>query len=69
MLQESGGCVRIPTSDFGVPNTGHMQDHNGDATCNSVFTGVAQNPCPQDVMTRIIGEGTNGGDDLAQCIN
>lgn len=46
MLQESGGCIRIPTSNFGVPNAGLMQDHNGDATCNSDITGVVQNPSP-----------------------
>ena len=49
-----------------------MQDHNGAATCNSDKTGVVQNPCPQDVITRMVREGTagtNDGDGLAQCIN
>lgn len=72
ILQESGGCVRVPTSNFGVRNPGLMQDHNGDATCNSDITHVVQNPCPQDVITRMIREGTagtNDGDGLAQCIN
>lgn len=72
ILQESGGCVRVPTSNFGVRNPGLMQDHNGDATCNSDITGVVQNPCPQDVITRMVREGTagtNDGDGLAQCIN
>ena len=72
ILQESGGCVRVPTSNFGVRNPGLMQDHNGDATCNSDRSGVVQNPCPQDVITRMVREGTagtNDGDGLAQCIN
>ena len=72
ILQESGGCVRVPTSNFGVRNPGLMQDHNGDATCNSDITHVVQNPCPQDVITRMTREGTAGtrdGDGLAQCIN
>ena len=72
ILQESGGCVRAPTSNFGVRNPGLMQDHNGAATCNSDITHVVQNPCPQDVITRMIREGTAGtkdGDGLAQCIN
>ena len=72
ILQESGGCVRVPTSNFGVRNPGLMQDHNGDATCNSDITGVVQNPCPQDVISGMVREGTAGtddGDGLAQCIN
>lgn len=72
ILQESGGCVRVPTSNYGVRNPGLMQDHNGDATCNSDITGVVQNPCPQDAITRMVREGsagTNDGDGLAQCID
>ncbi|KAF6232147.1 hypothetical protein HO173_009530 [Letharia columbiana] len=72
IMQESGGCVRVPTSNYGVRNPGLMQDHNGNATCNSDITGVVQNPCPQDVVTRMVREGsagTNDGDGLAQCIN
>ena len=59
-----------PILAFAIP--GLMQDHNGDATCNSDITGVVQNPCPQDVITRMVREGsagTNDGDGLAQCIN
>ncbi|MCJ1343056.1 hypothetical protein MMC31_001247 [Peltigera leucophlebia] len=72
IMQESGGCVRVPTSNFGVRNPGLMQCHNGDGTCNSDITGQNQNPCPTDVITQMIREGTagtNDGDGLAQCIN
>lgn len=70
VLQESGGCVRAPTSNYGVPNPGIMQDHNGTASCNS--NGFVQDPCPKNVITQMILEGAGGttwGDGLAQCIN
>ena len=62
MIQESGGCVRVPTSNYGVRNPGMMQDHNGDGTCNdsdgSTQGGAQpyqiQNPCPTDVITQMI---------------
>jgi hypothetical protein len=72
IMQESGGCVRVPTSNFGVRNPGLMQDHNGAATCNSDITHKVQNPCPSKVILEMIREGTAGtksGDGLAQCIN
>jgi hypothetical protein len=43
VMQESKGCVRAPTTNWGVRNPGLMQDHNGSGTCNE--NGV-QNPCP-----------------------
>ena len=70
MMQESGGCVRAPTSNFGVRNPGLMQDHNGGGTCND--NGNVANPCPADTITQMIREGaagTDDGDGLAQCIN
>ncbi|MCJ1342370.1 hypothetical protein MMC31_000552 [Peltigera leucophlebia] len=72
IMQESGGCVRVPTSNFGVRNPGLMQCHNGDGTCNSDITGQVQNPCPTGAITQMIREGSAGtsdGDGLAQCIN
>ena len=72
ILQESGGCVRVPTSNYGVRNPGLMQDHNGANTCNSDVTGQVQNPCPQSVITGMVSDGTAGtqsGDGLAQNIN
>lgn len=72
MLQESGGCVRVQTTNYGVRNPGLMQCHDGDGTCNSDITGQVQNPCPTGVITQMIREGTagtNSGDGLANCIN
>jgi len=73
IMQESGGCVRAPTSNYGVPNPGMMQDHNGTASCNNgVDTDSIQNPCPADVITQMVEDGVGGtewGDGLAQCIN
>lgn len=72
IMQESGGCVRVPTSNYGVRNPGLMQDHDGDGTCNSDITGQVQNPCPTDTIMQMIREGsagTSSGDGLAQCIN
>lgn len=70
VMQESGGCVRAPTSNYGVPNPGLMQDHNGTASCNN--GNKAQKPCPGETITQMVQEGTGGtlwGDGLAQCLN
>lgn len=72
LMQESGGCVRAPTSNYGVRNPGLMQDHDGNATCNSDVTGVVQTPCPADTIKQMISEGVAGtaaGDGLAQLLN
>lgn len=69
IMQESGGCVRAPVSNYGVRNPGLMQDHNGAGTCND---GGVQDPCPDSEITQMIQDGTAGtddGDGLAQCIN
>lgn len=70
MMQESHGCVRVKTTNYGVRNPGLMQDHNGQATCNE--NGNIQNPCPSATIYKMISEGTAGtdsGDGLANCIN
>ncbi|KAK1249604.1 hypothetical protein MKX08_009607 [Trichoderma sp. CBMAI-0020] len=70
IMQESHGCVRVNTSNFGVRNPGLMQDHNGAATCNE--NGNVQNPCPSATIYQMISEGTagtNDGDGIANCIN
>jgi hypothetical protein len=72
IMQESGGCVRVPTTNYGVRNPGLMQDHDGDGTCNSDITGQVQSPCPSSEIQQMIADGaggTNDGDGLAQCIN
>lgn len=66
IMQESKGCVRVPTTNNGVVNPGLMQDHDGSHTC----TGV--DPCPADEITGMIQDGTAGtsaGPGLAALIN
>jgi hypothetical protein len=53
MMQESRGCVRAPTTHFGLHNPGLMQSA-GDATCESTT------PCPGQEITQMIHEGTAG---------
>lgn len=70
IMQESGGCVRVRTTNYGVRNPGLMQDHNGYYTCND--NGNVQTPCPDNTIYGMISEGTAGtddGDGLANCIN
>ncbi|KAJ6786127.1 hypothetical protein PWT90_02483 [Aphanocladium album] len=70
IMQESGGCVRVQTTNYGVRNPGMMQDHDGEATCND--NGWVQNPCPSDTIYKMISEGTAGtakGEGLAQTLN
>jgi hypothetical protein len=72
ILQESGGCVRVPTSNWGVRNPGLMQSHDGSHTCNSDITGVISNPCSQATITGMVTDGVAGtstGWGLADCIN
>ena len=75
MLQESGGCVRVPTTNGGVVNPGIMQSHNGPGTCwakSSTGQVTVKNPCPAATITQMISDGAAGtatGDGLAQCLN
>lgn len=69
IMQESKGCVRVKTTNYGVNNPGLMQDHDGVASCND---GTPISPCPADTITQMISEGTGGtakGDGLAQLVN
>jgi LysM repeat protein len=70
VMQESGGCVRAPTSNFGVRNPGIMQSHNGIGTCND--NGQVQQPCSAQAITQMIRDGTAGtpsGDGLSQLLS
>jgi hypothetical protein len=70
MMQESGGCVRVPTTNYGTSNPGLLQDHAGTASCND--GGIVQIPCPPATISQMISEGAAGtttGDGLAQCLN
>lgn len=59
MMQESKGCVRVPTTNNGVRNPGLMQSHNGSGTCSGV------NPCPSSQITQMIRDGVAGTPDGA----
>lgn len=67
IMEESSGCVRAPTTSYGVRNPGVMQSHNGVGTCND--KGVVQNPCPSSVILQMVRDGASGtssGDGLVQ---
>lgn len=69
VMQESNGCVRAPTTNYGVTNPGLMQSHDGTGTCND-GTNV-QSPCPESEILQMIKDGTEGtaaGDGLQQCL-
>lgn len=59
MMQESKGCVRAPTTNYGVNNPGLMQSFNGKSSCNPDGNGVV--PCPDDMIKGMISEGAGIG--------
>lgn len=66
IMQESEGCVRVPTTDNGVVNPGLMQDHDGSGTCAGV------SPCPASEIQQMIQDGAGGtssGDGLQQLLS
>lgn len=65
VMQESGGCVRAPTTNNGVVNPGLMQSHNGLASC------AGRTPCPDADIGAMVADGTRGtpsGDGLQQTL-
>ncbi|KAG6182811.1 hypothetical protein E4U36_003107 [Claviceps purpurea] len=65
LMQESGGCVRAPTTNYGVTNPGLMQSHNGDNSCFNV------KPCPEEKILGMVKDGalgTSSGDGLQQLL-
>jgi hypothetical protein len=70
IMQESKGCVRVPTTQGFWANPGLMQDANGTHTCwISQNNGI--NPCPSSQITGMIQDGTTGtssGDGLKQLL-
>lgn len=65
VMQESNGCVRAPTTNYGVTNPGLMQSHDGASSCYNV------NPCPKSTIQGMIEDGVNGtpsGDGLKQLL-
>ncbi|KAH8700984.1 hypothetical protein BGW36DRAFT_425783 [Talaromyces proteolyticus] len=68
VMQESNGCVRAPTTNYGVINPGLMQSHDGTGSCNN---GGVLSPCPSSQITQMITDGTAGtssGDGLKQLL-
>ena len=59
MMQESKGCVRAPTTNYGVNNPGLMQSFNGKSSCNPDGNGVV--PCPDDTIQGMISDGAGVG--------
>ncbi|KAJ5124381.1 uncharacterized protein N7515_008206 [Penicillium bovifimosum] len=69
VMQESKGCVRVHTTNNGVQNTGLMQSHAGEGSCNK--DGSQTTPCPSSMIKQMIEDGTAGtpqGDGLKQCL-
>ncbi|KAG4026814.1 hypothetical protein MFRU_036g00470 [Monilinia fructicola] len=69
IIQESSGCVRVPTTVYSISNPGLMQSHAGTGSCNR--DGNVQDPCPKSEMVQMITDGVAGtstGDGLKQCI-
>ncbi|KAF2859697.1 hypothetical protein K470DRAFT_218798 [Piedraia hortae CBS 480.64] len=58
VLQESGGCVRVPTTSYSVSNPGLMQSHEGSHSCNS--GAQVTTPCPLDRLQGMITDGVQG---------
>ena len=70
LLQESNGCVRVRTTNNGVPNPGLMQAHDGPSSCN--MNGKIQTPCPPAEIFGMVFDGVGGtstGDGLAGILN
>jgi hypothetical protein len=68
VMQESNGCVRAPTTNYGVVNPGLMQSHDGSGSCNN---GGVQTPCPPAEIAQMVKDGTSGtssGDGLQQIL-
>ncbi|KAJ4360246.1 uncharacterized protein N0V89_000806 [Didymosphaeria variabile] len=60
VMQESKGCVRAPTTNYGFDNPGLMQSFQGTHSCNPDGNGVV--PCPYDTIKGMLedGAGLNG---------
>lgn len=55
VVQESKGCVRAPTTNYGFDNPGLMQSFQGKNSCFNV------NPCPMDKIVGMIRDGAGVG--------
>ena len=53
IMNESSGCVRVPTTPNTVPNSGLMQSFGG-TSCFGI------NPCPTDKINQMVQDGSGG---------
>lgn len=58
VIQESQGCVRVPTTFGSHANPGLMQSYNGNGSCNT--GNRVKTPCPYSEIHRMIKDGTLG---------
>lgn len=60
VMQESNGCVRVPTTSSweGITNPGLTQSFKGTGTCNS--NGKVLQPCPSVEITQMLTDGIAG---------
>ncbi|GKZ87356.1 hypothetical protein AnigIFM59636_003775 [Aspergillus niger] len=68
VLQESKGCVRVPTTANGVGNPGLMQSHQGTGTCAGKST-CSDSEIVQMIRDGAIGTSASGGDGLASLLD
>lgn len=59
IMQESGGCVRVITTNYGVSNPGLMQSHDGAGTCNTNSAALSK----VAAMNVSLAEEVDAGDD------
>lgn len=58
MMQESKGCVRVPTTSWSHDNPGLFQSFEGKGSCNPDGTGVV--PCPASTIKQMVSDGVSG---------
>ncbi|GKZ24994.1 hypothetical protein AbraIFM66951_000461 [Aspergillus brasiliensis] len=68
VLQESKGCVRVPTTANGVGNPGLMQSHQGTGTCAGKST-CSKSEIVQMIHDGAVGTSVDGGYGLATYLN
>jgi hypothetical protein len=60
MMQESKGCVRAPTTNYGQENPGLFQSFNGQGSCNRDNVNF-KTPCPESDILLMVREGAGIG--------
>lgn len=58
MMQESKGCVRVPTTAWSHENPGLFQSFQGTGTCNANGSGIV--PCPASMIKQMVSDGVSG---------